>query len=822
MKKIGIATLVLVSVLVLVLFAVSVAPAMAAGSTTKLYETSTSDFDGEPATISLLSECDATANRVVFKLAPSTLYNFVTATSNTIGSDIIIPDGSTVNFSAYFDCGDRVNYAYATWKFYKLSDSAETLICQRGDNSSGGVQLPDGGTATLTGSCTATSNVTLNSTDKLKLVINVWAESIGGGPAPSKKATHYWDSSYESWVQYEYTTPSPTPPTPYVINGYVLYNDSTACNGPIVNVTNQASTTEKWQAETNASYNYYQLVLDSEDVSANDRLEFNARNTNATQFNTTDHTVTQTELNDGGLFNFNLTLHPEEEDNVVNNFTTADIPVNGTVTGTHEDTHASDNGYESIEEKATGGNPSSRISYLEHRWTIDVPNGTKNNVTFYLEAHRIDEKNEGDDFNFSYSTDNFTIHEEYLVTVNKTEDTNLSCKLPTNLNGTVYIRVIDIDRNVGNGNKDTIDIDCMFIRSVLGAPDEIPPSQVKNVTVNTVSSSQLNVSWTKSNELDLDHYNVYRNETSGFTHNKSNLVAETTTNYYLDTGLEPSTTYYYKATAVDKSGNEGNASDVASNTTEAELPPTPYVINGYVLYNDSTACNGPIVNVTNQDSTTEKWQAETNASYNYYQLVLDSSDVSADDTLEFDARNMNATHFNTTQHTVTPDEINNGGLFNFNLTLHPSAGVNDTAWEEETLKGTVIEGSYENTTASDGDYEVIEEESTGGKPNKRISSLEHNWTINVTDGSKVTFHLKAYRIDTDEEGDNFEFAYWNDSEYVTMVTVNTSTDFNYTYDLPTATSGTVYIRVMDTDQTTPGNYKKATIHVDHLYIRSEP
>ena len=611
------------------------------------------------------------------------------------------------------------------------------------------------------------------------------------------------NASEEAWN----TTEAELPPTPFIITGYVFDKDGNDSNGPIVNVTNQAET---WQAETNESYNYYELILDSKNVSADNTLEFNARDTAATQFNTTLHTVTQTELEDGGLFNFNLTLQEEEEEEVVNDTAYTEETAIGTiVTCNYTCTNESDGDYEVIEEKTTGRGKN-KVSKLEHTWWINVTGGT--NVTFYLEAHRTD-SDDNDKFNFSYYKDGNTY---YMLTVTNISDTNTSqtCELPPDLNGTVCINVTDTDRKVGNDTKDKIYIDHMFIRSVR-VPDKTPPAKVTGANVTTVSSSQLNVSWTKNNESDLDHYNVYRNETTGFPPDNNSFVANTTTNYYLDSGLKASTIYYYRVTAVDDSGNKGNASEEAWNTTEAELPPTPFIITGYVFDKDGNDSNGPIVNVTNQAET---WQAETNESYNYYELILDSENVSANDMLEFNARDTNATQFNTTQHAVTPDEINDGGLFNFNLTLHPPAGVNDTAIAEDTPKGTVIEGSYENTTASDNDYEVIEEVQSGQR-----SVLEHTWTINVTGGSKVTFHLEANRTDTGNEGDDFDFAYWNESigDYVLMVTVNTSTDFNYSYDLPKDTSGNVSIQVVDTNN---GNKKiaLATIHVDYMYIRSEP
>ena len=174
-------------------------------STKKFYETSTSDFSAEVAVIDLYTSRDATQNNVAYELATGNLYNYINATSNiTVGNDIKIPAGTKVNFSAYFDDGNRVDAAYATWKFYRLVGTSTTLICQKGDDSTGGVQIPDGTTETVTGNCSVTSDVTLNSTDKVRLIMNVWAETIGGGGAATKVATHYWDSTHESWVEYKY------------------------------------------------------------------------------------------------------------------------------------------------------------------------------------------------------------------------------------------------------------------------------------------------------------------------------------------------------------------------------------------------------------------------------------------------------------------------------------------------------------------------------------------------------------------------------------------------------------------------------------------
>ncbi len=97
--------------------------------------------------------------------------------------------------------------------------------------------------------------------------------------------------------------------------------------------------------------------------------------------------------------------------------------------------------------------------------------------------------------------------------------------------------------------------------------DTVPPSQVTGLTINMISSSQVILNWHPNTEVDLNHYNVHRSTSSGFTPSSSNLIAQRTTTSYNNTGLSPSTTYYYKVAAVDNSGNIGSPSIQLSVTT---------------------------------------------------------------------------------------------------------------------------------------------------------------------------------------------------------------------------------------------------------------
>ena len=96
------------------------------------------------------------------------------------------------------------------------------------------------------------------------------------------------------------------PTTPFEISGNIFYGNGSECNNATVNIANlNASGT--WVAETNESSNYYQMMLDSDNVSANDTLQFSVTSPDGSQSSVTEHVVTQGELNNGG-FVYNIDL----------------------------------------------------------------------------------------------------------------------------------------------------------------------------------------------------------------------------------------------------------------------------------------------------------------------------------------------------------------------------------------------------------------------------------------------------------------------------------------------------------------------------------
>jgi hypothetical protein len=128
-------------------------------------------------------------------------------------------------------------------------------------------------------------------------------------------------------------------------------------------------------------------------------------------------------------------------------------------------------------------------------------------------------------------------------------------------------------------------------------------------------------------------------------------------------------------------------------------------------------------------------------------------------------------------------------------------------------------GTYQSTHSDNNVAQVLTERESAGKRNQRHSYLQHTWRFQVAPGSSMTLHTNAWSSGS-TDGDSFRFAWSTDnSNYQTLFTVSSTSPAN----LQSATipaSGTIYVRVTDTNQQT-GNISLDSVHVDHLYIRSE-
>lgn len=107
----------------------------------------------------------------------------------------------------------------------------------------------------------------------------------------------------------------------------------------------------------------------------------------------------------------------------------------------------------------------------------------------------------------------------------------------------------------------------VFDIGAAGTTDTSAPSQPQNVTVNATSSSQLSLTWSASSDDNgISGYRIYRCVGSSCTPGTT-VHATSSGTSYSDTGLSSNTTYGYKVSAYDISGNEGQSSSTVRQTT---------------------------------------------------------------------------------------------------------------------------------------------------------------------------------------------------------------------------------------------------------------
>jgi hypothetical protein len=118
--------------------------------------------------------------------------------------------------------------------------------------------------------------------------------------------------------------------------------------------------------------------------------------------------------------------------------------------------------------------------------------------------------------------------------------------------------------------------------------------------------------------------------------------------------------------------------EVNNGSVKINTPPTSFMVCGCVYYEDGSECNYPHVKITNLN-TNEKWDAKTSTTSNYYQLILvHDTNINATEILQFEVTSPDGSQSNTTSHNVTLEEIDNGGLFDFNISLEAKPSIFDT------------------------------------------------------------------------------------------------------------------------------------------------
>ncbi|MDX1449965.1 MAG: Ig-like domain-containing protein, partial [Acidimicrobiia bacterium] len=147
---------------------------------------------------------------------------------------------------------------------------------------------------------------------------------------------------------------------------------------------------------------------------------------------------------------------------VVEQFALGETTIEGTVSGSFNDTFAPDAVYEEVIEAHSGGPRRNRQSFAEHRWTFDIQRGDSIEV-FAVAYHSAN--NESDDFEFQYSTDGGSSFQPLFIVTATGAPVSYSAPLPAVISGEVILQAKDTDRTPGNGATDSLFVDYLVIRT---------------------------------------------------------------------------------------------------------------------------------------------------------------------------------------------------------------------------------------------------------------------------------------------------------------------------------------------------------------------
>jgi len=553
------------------------------------------------------------------------------------------------------------------------------------------------------------------------------------------------------------------PPMPFLIHGWVNYSNGTAVLNPNVTITN-LNTSEEWQAETSPTSNYYQLVLaNGTDIIAGEVLQFEVTSPYGWQLNITNYTITADDIANGGLFNFNITLESPEKpapnitssapsspvtdyNGATRTFNiTIDQPVN--VSWLINGTLVKDS--EKGVTEASYTNTSAVVGMWNVSAVVENANGTDMQTWIWNVMAPPVVVNE-------FVSDNAT---EWIELYNK-KDYAIS------LTGWT------IEDNTGTSAS--------LDGKIIAANGYLVLTKATDFSFTLNNDDDIIILKNGSLEVDKVAYGTYDDGNVG-----DNAPAP---------GAGKSAGRYPNGVDTNNDSADFRVFDVpipgAPNTIL--IPPTtPLLIFGWVNYSDGSPVNNPTITITNLN-TSEVFAAETNAGSNYYQLVLATgTDVNATEILQFNATSTDGSQSNITNHTVKQDEVNLGGLFNFNITLAPG-GVHD------------INVSTDYMGAVDG-IKIT-------RDGKDIVGPDENLTIGET------YNIR-YKLTN--EGD------FNETSIAVIVRIATEswneTIGTHTYSLDIGESNT-YKDTWDTSGLPPGNYNitvNASIPIDDDWSNNE-
>ncbi|MHA1756018.1 MAG: hypothetical protein ACTSVV_04555 [Promethearchaeota archaeon] len=134
-----------------------------------------------------------------------------------------------------------------------------------------------------------------------------------------------------------------------------------------------------------------------------------------------------------------------------------------------------------------------------------------------------------------------------------------------------------------------------------------PPSQVKNLIAYTTGTNWIVCKWTNPNDPDLNHINIYLNNT---------FLNSTLKDYFIINNLLPNTSYMIKISTVDEYGNE----NLNSKEIKIKTKPEPDIYSPYCIKN-------LIADEISTNWTRIKWINPYDLDFNYTRIYLNDSNI---------------------------------------------------------------------------------------------------------------------------------------------------------------------------------------------------
>lgn len=329
------------------------------------------------------------------------------------------------------------------------------------------------------------------------------------------------------------------------------------------------------------------------------------------------------------------------------------------------------------------------------------------------------------------------------------------------------------------------------------------------LTATAQSKNNIQLGWS-DNSTGEDGFYIERS--SNGTNWSSLVTLGANVNSYNNINLLPDATWYYRVRAFEAAENSA-WSNTANATTFDSSPLAPTGLSA-TAESDSRINLNWVDQAGNEDGYRVERSANGSTGWTTIASNLNANSTSYSNT---GLAASTAYFYRVAGFNASPDALNYSSIASA-TTQDPPPYVDYVAQSQTASEGSVS-GGYTNTHNDDGSVQSITEQESGGNPRKRRSSLSHRWTFNIVAGTSTTLTANAWSSGS-SDGDNFQFQYSSDGSIYTdaLLVSSTSPANSQSTVLPASLTGTVYIRVIDTDNS-QGARALDTVYVDQLLIR---